>query len=74
MWDGLHHADTRRLAKVFHPHARYVNMIKGDYMNKLLTDYFEMVERRTPPANRGEARADRILSIQFGGTRLAGGS
>lgn len=69
-FDGLYHADTKRLAKVFHPDARYVNMIEGDYMNKSLSEYFEMVDRRTPPASQGQARADRILSVQFGGTRM----
>ncbi|NNJ76604.1 MAG: nuclear transport factor 2 family protein [Anderseniella sp.] len=70
-FDGLYHADTKRLADVFHPDARYVNMIEGDYMNKSLSEYFEMVDRRTPPASRGEERVDRILSIQSGGTRMA---
>jgi len=70
-FDGLYHADTRRLADVFHPDARYVNMIEGDYMNKSLSDYFNMVDQRTPPASRGEERADHILSIQFGGNRMA---
>ncbi|MEO9873381.1 MAG: nuclear transport factor 2 family protein [Anderseniella sp.] len=70
-FDGLYHADTTRLAKVFHPDARYVNMIEGDYMNKSLDEYFAMVDRRTPPASRGEVRDDRIFSIQFGGTRMA---
>ena len=70
-FNGLYHADTKRLADVFHPDARYVNMIEGDYMNKSLSEYFDMVEQRTPPASRGEVRADRILSIQFGGPRMA---
>jgi len=70
-FNGLYHADTTRLAQVFHPDARYVNMIEGDYMNKSLDEYFAMVEQRTPPASRGEVRDDRIFSIQFGGTRMA---
>ncbi len=70
-FDGLYHADTRQLAEVFHPDARYVNMLEGDYMNKSLDEYFAMVDKRTPPANRGEVRDDRIFSIQFGGTRMA---
>ena len=70
-FDGLYHADTKRLAQVFHPDARYVNMIEGDYMNKSLGEYFDMVDKRTPPASRGEVRDDRIFSIEFGGTRMA---
>lgn len=70
-FDGLYHADTKRLAKVFHPDARYINLIDGDYMNKSLSEYFEMVDRRTPPASTGQPREDRIFSIEFGGSKMA---
>jgi len=70
-FDGLYHADTKRLAKVFHPDARYVNMIDGDYMNKSLAEYFEMVDGRTPPASKSQPRKDRIFSIEFGGSKMA---
>ncbi|MEW7007866.1 nuclear transport factor 2 family protein [Lentilitoribacter sp. EG35] len=70
-FDGLYHADTKQLAKVFHPDLRYVNMIDGDYMNKSRDEYFDMVDRRTPPADRAEVRHDRIFSIEFGGTKMA---
>jgi len=70
-FDGLYHADTKRLADIFHPDARYVNMIDGDYMNKSLAEYLEMVDRRTPPASKGDARQDRIFSIEFGGSKMA---
>ena len=70
-FDGLYHADTTRLAKVFHPDARYINLIEDDYMNKSMVEYFEMVDRRIPPASKGEIRNDRLFSIEFGGTRMA---
>lgn len=70
-FEGLYHADTDKLAKVFHPDARYINLIPDDYMNKPLTEYFEMVDRRTPPASRAEPRDDRIVSIEFGGSKMA---
>lgn len=70
-FNGLYHADTKQLAKVFHPDLRYVNMIDGDYMNKSISEYFEMVDRRTPPADKGEPRDDCIYSIEFGGTKMA---
>ncbi|GHB42138.1 hypothetical protein GCM10007094_34180 [Pseudovibrio japonicus] len=70
-FDGLYHADTKALTKVFHPDARYVNMIEGDYMNKSLSAYFEMVDRRVPPASKGEPRNDCIHFIEFGGTQMA---
>jgi hypothetical protein len=70
-FDGLYHADTKRLSEVFHPDARYVNMIEGDYMNKSLAEYFEMVDKRTPPASKGLPREDRVTSIELGGSKLA---
>lgn len=70
-FDGLYHADTTRLDKVFHPDLRYVNMIEGDYMNKSRDEYFAMIDKRTPPAQRGEERQDRIFSIEFGGSKMA---
>lgn len=70
-FDGLYHADTERLSKVFHPDARYVNMIADDYMNKSLDEYFKMVDQRRPPAEKGEVRRDKIFSIEFGGTKMA---
>ena len=70
-FDGLYHADTKRLASIFHPDARYVNLIDGDYMNKSLAEYFEMVDRRTPPASKGDPREDCIFSIEFGGSKMA---
>lgn len=70
-FDGLYHADTTRLAKVFHPDARYINLIADDYMNKPLDEYFEMVDQRTSPASGSELREDCIFSIEFGGSKMA---
>lgn len=70
-FDGLNHADTKQLVKVFHPDVRYVNMIDCDYMNKSRDEYFDMVDRRTPPADKGEPRDDRIYSIELGGSKMA---
>lgn len=70
-FDGLYHADTKRLDKVFHPDLRYVNMIEGDYMNTSRDEYFARVDKRTPPSERGEQRQDRLFSIEFGGSKMA---
>ncbi len=70
-FEGLYHADSKKLAKVFHPDARYVNSVEGDYMNYSLTEYFDIVDGRLSPANSGELRADRVISIEFGGPRMA---
>ena len=70
-FDGLYHADSKKLATVFHPDARYVNTVEGDYMNYSLTEYFDIVDGRVAAANSGELRSDRVISIEFGGPRMA---
>lgn len=69
-FDGLHHSDTQRLAKVFHPRALYATATEGaseDGGPLILSmeEYFPVVDQRPAPSGRGEARRDRILSIEF---------
>ncbi len=70
-FDGLFHADSARLAKVFHPDARYVNTVEGDYMNYSMAEYFAIVDKRQSAASEGKRRQDQILSIEFGSPRMA---
>lgn len=70
-FEGLYHADTAHLTKVFHPDARYINMTEGDYMNKPLSEYFTIVNQRIPPAKTGEIRKEAIISIELGSTNMA---
>ncbi|MFD0275374.1 nuclear transport factor 2 family protein [Kitasatospora sp. NPDC127111] len=66
-FDGLHHSDTGLLAEVFHPEAVYATATEGRLLRLTMEDYLPMVARREPPAARGEARRDRIVSIGFAG-------
>jgi len=66
-FDGLHHGDTARLARVFHPRALYATASDGRLTALSIDEYFPVVERRPSPASRGEARADRIVAIEFAG-------
>lgn len=68
---GLYHADSRKLADVFHPDARYVNTHDGDYMNHSMQEYFAIIDQRTSPASMGENRAEKIVSVDIGGSRMA---
>lgn len=70
-FDGLYQADSKALANVFHPDARYVNALQGDYMNRSMPEYFTVVDGRVPPAHTGDERDDQILSIKFGVNRMA---
>jgi Putative lumazine-binding len=71
-FDGLYHSDTARLREAFHPQARYVSATEaetkdGELLHLSLEQYFPIVDARPAPADRGEARADRIVSIEFAG-------
>jgi hypothetical protein len=66
-FDGLHHSDTGRLGEVFHPDARYVTATDGTLLSLSLDEYFPIVDQRPSPASKGEARRDRIISIELAG-------
>ncbi|MFN6924149.1 MAG: nuclear transport factor 2 family protein [Tabrizicola sp.] len=66
-FDGLHHADSTRLAQVFHPLAQYVCVTDGTLLYRDMATYFPVVDARVSPASKGEARRDEIVSIEFAG-------
>lgn len=66
-FDGLYYSDTDRLARVFHPLAQYICATDGSLLHRTMGEYFPVVAARPSPASRGEARQDRILSIEFVG-------
>lgn len=66
-FDGLHHSDVERLAQVFHPAAIYATATDGPLLRLTMDEYFPVVAARAAPASRGEARRDRIVSIDFAG-------
>lgn len=58
-FDGLHFADSKRLAQVFHPQAQYVCVTDGTLLYRDMADYFAVVDARVSPAVKGEVRAGR---------------
>lgn len=66
-FDGLYHSDTKRLGQVFHPRAIYACATDGKLLHLAMDEYFPIVDKRPSPASKGEARHDRILSIEFAG-------
>jgi hypothetical protein len=66
-FDGLHHSDTDRLRRVFHPRAQYVCVSDGTLLYREMDDYFAVVDARPSPASRNEKRRDEIVSIEFAG-------
>jgi Putative lumazine-binding len=66
-FDGLYFSDTQRLRRVFHPQAVYATATDGAPLILRMDEYFAVVDKRPPPAGRGDARTDRILAIDFVG-------
>lgn len=70
-FDGLYHSDTGRLAKAFHPSARYVCATNDDLIDLGMDEYFPIVDARESPASRNEDRRDRVISIELAGPKTA---
>jgi hypothetical protein len=61
---GLHEADSKILATVFHQDARYINAQPADYMHHSLEAYLAIIDERTAPKDLGEPLSGEILSIE----------
>lgn len=70
-FDGLYHSDTTILSRVFHPTAMYACATGGTLLQMGMDEYFPFVDKRLAPASLGQARQDRIVSIEFAGPGLA---
>lgn len=66
-FEGLYRSDTTLLRRVFHPRAQYVCATDGSLLQLTMDEYFPIVDARESPASRGDARADRIVSIDLAG-------
>jgi hypothetical protein len=66
-FDGLYFSDAQRLRRAFHPQAVYATATGGVPLVLRMPEYFALVEQRVSPASRGEARTDRIVSLELAG-------
>ena len=66
-FDGLHHSDPARLGRVLHPDARYVTATGGELVTLSMAEYLPVVAARPSPHGKGEARRDRIVSLELAG-------
>lgn len=66
-FDGLYASDTKKLSRIFHPRAIYACATEGKLLHLTMDEYFPIVDKRPSPASRGEARTDRIVSIELAG-------
>lgn len=70
-FDGLYHADIKRLEDVFHPKAIYATADETPLLYRTMDEYFPVVAKRVSPASRDEPRRDVIESIEFAGENTA---
>ncbi len=68
---GLCQASSAILSEVFHPDARYINTVSGEYLNLSVSDYFKIVDQRTAPCELKQPRRERIISIENDGENMA---
>ena len=66
-FEGLYRSDTQILRRVFHPAALYACATDGTLLALGMDAYLPIVDKRPSPASRGDARADRIIAIEFAG-------
>jgi len=66
-FDGLYASDTAILRTVFHPEAIYACATGETLLRLNMEEYFAVVDQRVSPKSLGQARADRVISIEFAG-------
>lgn len=66
-FDGLYASDSAILRNVFHPEAIYACATGEPLLRLDMEAYFALVDKRPSPASLGQARADRVISIEFAG-------
>ena len=69
-FDGLYQSDSTVLRTVFHEDLTYVNGTAGDYEVMGLDAYMARIDRRKPPAKRGDPREELIERIALKGDRI----
>ncbi len=66
-FDGLYASDSTVLRGVFHPAALYACATGGALLMLSMDQYFPIVDARPSPASLRQARADRVIGIEFAG-------
>lgn len=69
--DGLYHCDARLLGNVFHPQAPLTTINERSLATVDALVWLDIIAKRESSTSRGEARIDRIISIEFGSPETA---
>lgn len=70
-FDGFHDGDVETLKRVFHPGCHLISGTGGSLADDPMDAVYARVRGRTSPAANGQARYDRILSIDLAGPETA---
>lgn len=70
-FDGLYDCDAHLLGTVFHAKGQLATVSDGDLVLVDVPTWLDAVAKRESPARRGEARIDRIVSVEFGSESTA---
>jgi len=71
-FEGLYQSSAKILGQVFHPCSSLRTLdADGNVSNVPLAEWLGVVEKRSPPAELGWPRADKVLSIQQSGVYSA---
>lgn len=70
-FDALYHADADLMADVMHPAAVYATADEREPLIRSMDEYLAVLREREPPAARGGARRDEIVSIERAGGNTA---
>ena len=70
-FDGWYEADVEKLKMAFHDSCLLSCVIDGKLDQDPMPKVYDSVANRQSPASRGEARHDRILSIQQSSPEIA---
>jgi hypothetical protein len=69
--DGLHEGDADKLAQAFHPVSHLYSESNGEVADLPREKWLDMVRNRPSPKSQGQARHDRIVTIDQSGPMTA---
>ena len=70
-FDGFYECDVAKLKQIFHDRCHLFSATDGPLSDDDMEAVYKRVASRTPGAKTGEARLDRILSIDMSGPEAA---
>ena len=70
-FDGFYEGDVDKLKRIFHPSAHLFSATDGPLADDAIEAVYERVLGRAKPADTGQQRLDRILSIDKSGAESA---